>query len=95
MENTIKFTEQEILEINELKKNVSEVFYQLGQLNLERKKRLEELDLIESDLHNKYFALTQEEQSLFQKLNEKYSDGSYDLNTGLFTPSNDIKNTNQ
>jgi hypothetical protein len=95
MENTIKFTEQEILEINELKKNVSEVFYQLGQLNLERKKRLEELDLIESDLHNKYFALTQEEQSLFQKLNEKYGDGSYDLNTGLFTPSNDIKNTNQ
>ena len=95
MENTIKFTEQEVLEINELKKNVSEVFYQLGQLNLERKKRLEELDLIESDLHNKYFALTQEEQSLFQKLNEKYGDGSYDLNTGLFTPSNDIKNTNQ
>jgi len=95
MENTIKFTEQEVLQINELKKNVSEVFYQLGQLNLERKKRLQELDLIESDLHNKYFALTQEEQSLFQKLNEKYGDGSYDLNTGLFTPSNDVLNTNQ
>jgi len=95
MENTIKFTEQEVLEINELKKNVSEVLYQLGQLNLERKKRLDEIDLIESDLHNKYFALIQDEQLVFQKLNEKYGDGSYDLNTGLFTPSNDIQNKNQ
>jgi hypothetical protein len=43
MENQIKFTEEEITSINQLKTDVELVFLQMGQLSVERKKRLEEL----------------------------------------------------
>ena len=32
---------------------------------------------------------TEEEQELFSSLNEKYGDGSYDPDTGIFTPQVD------
>ena len=50
MAEQIKFTEEEIGQINQLRQDATNVFLQLGQLTLERKKRLEELDTLESQL---------------------------------------------
>lgn len=86
MEEQIKFTEDEIREINDLRFEVGSVFTQLGQIQIEKKKRLEELELGETELLNKYKELVAKEDTLFKGLNEKYGDGDYDPNTGIFTP---------
>jgi hypothetical protein len=86
MEEQIKFTEEEIKEINDLRFEVGSVFTQLGQLQIEKTKRLEELESTEATLLSKYKELVVKEDSIFKSLNEKYGDGDYDPNTGIFTP---------
>lgn len=86
MENQIKFTEEEMTSINQLKTDVELVFLQMGQLSLERKRRNDELDVIETELFEKHKELVKTEQELFQGLNEKYGDGNYDPSTNTFTP---------
>jgi hypothetical protein len=88
MAEQIKFTEQEVNSINQLKTDVELVFLQLGQLSVERKRRNDELDEIESELLDKHKELVDTELELFKNLNEKYGDGNYDPNTGVFTPIN-------
>jgi len=88
MAEQIKFTEQEVNSINQLKTDVELVFLQLGQLSVERKRRNDELDEIESELLEKHTELVNTELELFKNLNEKYGDGNYDPNTGIFTPIN-------
>lgn len=84
----IKFTQEEVEQINQLRDDVSLVFVQLGQVSLEKKKRLDELEEIESQLLKQHQDLVEKEQELFKSLNEKYGDGNYDPNTGIFTPIN-------
>ena len=86
MTEQIKFTEEEVGQINQLRNEVTQVFIQLGQISLERKRRLEELDSLESQLQQSHQELVQREETLFKSLNEKYGDGNYDPNTGIFTP---------
>jgi hypothetical protein len=88
MENQIKFTEDEVKQINQLRDDATNVFLQLGQLTLERKRRLEELDNLESQLLQSQKELAEREENIFKSLNEKYGDGNYDPNTGIFTPIN-------
>lgn len=87
MTETIKFTEEEVGQINQLRQEVANVFTQLGQVSLERKRRIQELDGIENQLIQKHQELQQQEQDLFKGLNEKYGDGNYDPNTGEFVPT--------
>jgi hypothetical protein len=84
----IKFTQEEVEQINQLKNDVELVFLQMGQLSVERKRRNDELDAIETELFEKHKELVKTEQELFLGLNEKYGDGNYDPNTGIFTPIN-------
>jgi len=86
MEEQIKFTEDEVKEINQLRFDVGAVFTQLGQIQIEKKKRLEELEENEANLLIQYKELVTKEDTLFKELNEKYGDGDYDPNTGIFTP---------
>ena len=86
MAEEIKFTEEEVGQINQLRNEVTQIFIQLGQLSLERKRRLDELDGLETQLKESHLQLVQREEELFKSLNEKYGDGNYDPNTGIFTP---------
>jgi uncharacterized protein YecA (UPF0149 family) len=88
MMEQIKFTQEEVNSINQLKTDVELVFLQLGQLSVERKRRNDELDEIESELLERHKELVNTELELFKNLNEKYGDGNYDPNTGVFTPIN-------
>jgi hypothetical protein len=88
MMEQIKFTQEEVNSINQLKTDVELVFTQLGQLSIERKRRNDELDEIESELLERHKELVNTELELFKNLNEKYGDGNYDPNTGIFTPIN-------
>jgi len=87
MAETIKFTEEEVSSINQLRQDVANVFTQLGQVAIERNRRITELEGIESQLFQKHSELQQQEQELFKGLNEKYGDGNFDPATGEFTPT--------
>jgi predicted transcriptional regulator len=87
MAETIQFTQEEVGQINQLRQDVANVFTQLGQLTIERNRRLDELDDLEEQLLEKHKELQKQEQELFKGLNEKYGDGNYDPTTNTFTPT--------
>jgi predicted transcriptional regulator len=87
MAETIQFTQEEVQSINQLRQEVANVFTQLGQLTIERNRRLDELDDLEEQLLEKHKELQKQEQELFKGLNEKYGDGNYDPTTNTFTPT--------
>lgn len=93
MTKEIKFTEDEVKQINDLRINASQIFTQLGQISIEKDRRnkqheqsLQELQTAEAELYGKHTELATTEQTLFKTLNEKYGDGNYDPETGIFTP---------
>lgn len=94
MANEIKFTEEEVSQINQLRQDVAGVFTQLGQLQIEKKRRLDEITNVENDLLQKHSNLVQLEQDIFKGLNEKYGDGNYDPITNTFTPVEKTEETN-
>jgi predicted transcriptional regulator len=87
MAETIQFTQEEVGQINQLRQDVANVFTQLGQISIERNRRLDELDDLEEKLIEKHKQLQQQEQELFKGLNDKYGDGNYDPATNTFTPT--------
>lgn len=86
MANTQKFTKEEIQSIEELKKSVSIVFSQLGQLTIQKARAIQQFEEQETALIQKHLELAQSEQDIFKGLNAKYGDGNYDPKTGEFTP---------
>jgi hypothetical protein len=86
MAEKIKFTKDEVSQINTLRTDVANLFTRLGQLQIEKNRRLDELEQVESELLQKHSGLVEQEQELFKGLNEKYGDGNYDPITGDFTP---------
>jgi len=87
MAEAIKFTEEEVNSINGLRQEVANVFTQLGQVAIEKKRRITEIEGVENQLLQKHTELQAQEQELFKGLNEKYGDGNYDPATGDFTPT--------
>jgi hypothetical protein len=82
----IKFTDEEVSTIGQLRTDASNIFTQLGQLAIEKDRRIKEIEDIHTSLINKHQALQQTEQELFQTLNKKYGDGNYDPKTNTFVP---------
>ena len=86
----IKFEEDEIKKIEKFRNDFSEVTAKLGEVEIE-------LTLIEAQKDNvvkfknqwkdQYLKLRESEIKLAGELKEKYGDGEFDINTGMFTPS--------
>ena len=72
MAKPIKFTEEEVSQINQLRQDVADVFTKLGQIQIEKKRRIEEVTQVEDELLKKHSNLVQLEQDIFKGLNEKY-----------------------
>ncbi len=87
MAEQIKFTEEEVSEINTLRQNVANVFTRLGQLQIEKNRRISEIENVEKGIIAEHQTLIEQENTLFQGLNKKYGDGNYDPNTNEFIPS--------
>jgi len=87
MADTIKFTDEELGNINQLRQQIGQTFAQIGQLHLEKKRRIEEIDSQLLVSEGNYRQLVEQESQLFTQLNEKYGDGNFDPETGIFTPT--------
>lgn len=93
MDNTIKFSDQEMQQITNLQDGYQQNIYLLGQLQLDEINAQNTLDDIKKnreDIIKKWQGLQAEEQALINALAEKYGDGSLNLKDGTFKPN---KNT--
>lgn len=86
----IKFTKEELNQINEFKTKFSEITAQLGELEIETilvESQLESLQTYKESLKNDYIKLRESEIKLANVLKEKYGEGELDINTGVFKPN--------
>ncbi len=87
MAKAIKFTKEEVQEVQVLRQDVANLFTRLGQLQIEKRRRLDEVEQVEKDLISQHSGLVEKEQTMFKGLNGKYGDGNYDPATNIFTPT--------
>jgi len=89
MAESIKFTQEEIDQITELRNANSQKISEFGQVELEillTTQRSESLSIAKGKLQNDYIDLQTKEQVLVRTLNEKYGAGQVDLLSGEFIP---------
>jgi len=89
MSNTIKFTQEELNQINELKDANALKIHEFGQIELElilADQRIESLSNAKNKLQEDYKKLQNDETELVRTLNEKYGAGQVDLSSGEFIP---------
>ena len=91
MAKEIKFTNEEVAELEQLRQDVSNIFTRLGQISIERKRRVEEIDAMEEELLKQHSSLQVKESEMFKSLNEKYGDGNYDPISNTFIPAETTK----
>ena len=77
------FTEQELNQLKELRTKINKLVGQFGQLYINKIK----LEESEKNLKNQILDLENQEADIAKNLSKKYGDGSIDLETGTFTPT--------
>ena len=86
----IKFTKDEISQIESIRNGFDEVQNFLGRLEIQRIQAEQVLENLNNDklrLETRYSDLVDEERELVVNLNEKYGPGNLDPETGIFTPT--------
>ena len=82
MAEPIKFTPEEIQEIQDLQQLYTTVVTQAGQVHLEEITLHERKGQVEAN----FGEVKRKEQEILSNLNTKYGEGSINLETGEFTP---------
>jgi len=88
-----KLTQEELDNLKNLKERSNSKVYEFGQLEIEMlltHQYLESLDNAKNKLNTDFATLQTEEQDAAKALNEKYGDGSVDLEKGEFIPNESI-----
>jgi len=89
MAKAIKFTEEELNQITELRESNGSKISEFGQIELElllANQRIKALENAKENLRTQYVELQDKERALVQQLNEKYGAGQVDLSSGEFIP---------
>tara|TARA_E500000318_G_C3410020_1_gene153189 strand:- start:213 stop:494 length:282 start_codon:yes stop_codon:yes gene_type:complete len=85
----IKFTEQELDSLQQLRTSYSNIELSLGKveiLRINQEQQLENLSNEKLRLETQYSEIQSQEATLVQELNDKYGAGNLDPETGVFTP---------
>jgi|TARA_B110000444_G_scaffold103961_1_gene98191 hypothetical protein len=85
----VKFTEEEISKVKSFRDDFSLITARLGEIEIENiilKSQQANLDKFKNEQETKYIKLREDEIKLAGELKEKYGDGEFDLETGIFTP---------
>ena len=85
----IKFTQDELTNIESIRDGFNEVQTLLGRLEIQRIQTEQALENIHNDklrLETRYSDLVDEERKMVSDLQEKYGPGNLDPETGVFTP---------
>jgi len=82
MSNT-KLSESELQQLQDFQRQDNEITFALGQLEV----RKTFIEISKQNLQNDYRSLVQKQEALGKELQEKYGDGSIDLEKGEFVSS--------
>lgn len=80
--DVIKFTEEEMKEIKDIREAYERLTLSLGQLYLQKR----ELDNSERRINTELENTENTEKLVLQKILQKYGEGTVDPDTGVFTP---------
>ena len=86
----IKFTQEELDSLSNLKKTYAQLELSLGKVEMARiqiDQRAEQIEGEKLSLETQINELQKQERVLVESLNEKYGAGNLDPNTGVFTPN--------
>ena len=86
----LKFTAEELQELQDLQNGYQEKQALLGSLSVQRillDQQSDALEARQTEVETEYEGVQQQERDLVQKLNEKYGPGQLDPATGVFTPA--------
>lgn len=90
MSTEIKFTQEELDQIKQLRDNTNRIIYQFGEIDLElhlMQQRTDELQKLRSSLQTEYQNQSNTERALVDELNKKYGAGQVDIESGIFIPN--------
>ena len=85
----VKFTEDEMKQINTLQQGYVNLQNALGQLGVNRirlNQQFDDLDTAEDDVRAQFVENQTKERNFVDTINKKYGDGNLDLTSGVFTP---------
>ena len=88
-EKDVRFTGEEMTDINSLQQTYVNIQNTMGQVQVSRirlEQQLSDLDKTEDELKTQFFETQNKENKLVADINKKYGDGNLDLKTGVFTP---------
>ena len=83
MPEEVKFTEEELTQVQNIQKSYANVQNQFGQLKLAQIR----LDNDEVTLEDALKSIQDEEKKFLDEITEKYGQGSLNPETGVFTPT--------
>ena len=83
MPEEVKFTEEELTQVQNIQKSYQNVQSQFGQLKLAQIR----LDEQEVDLEEALKAIQSEEKKFLDGITDKYGQGTLNPETGVFTPT--------
>ena len=83
MAEGIKFSDDELKQITEIRTNYAEITNRFGQIQLTKYNIQKQEEQAEIDFES----VKVKEQEVLQGITEKYGPGTLDPNTGVFTPS--------
>ena len=89
MPEEIKFIEEELNKINNFQERYLKIRDEFGDICLNKinlRNQIEELDILEDKLSNDFAKAKEEQKTFFDEVNKKYGEGSFNPNTGIFTP---------
>lgn len=90
MPTEIKFTQEELDQIKQLRDNTNRIIYQFGEIDLElhlMQQRTDELQKLRTSLQSEYQNQSNTERALVDELNKKYGAGQVDIESGIFIPN--------
>ena len=82
MPEEVKFTEEELKQVQNIQKNYASIQNQFGQLKLAQIR----LDEQEVDLEEALKSIQSEEKKFLDGITDKYGQGTLNPETGVFTP---------
>ena len=89
MANPIKFTEEELKQLTDLRNGYTTTQAQLGAVKVQQtlaERQYDALTKAEDELKKNYIGLTDKESELVQRFNEKYGVGTVNIESGEFLP---------
>ena len=90
MSEETKFTDEELKQIKDIQNSYLGVQQAFGQLEVNKLRLNQQLDSVlnaSDELRLKFKEIQNDEQKLIEDLNEKYGDGTLDIESGTFTPN--------